>query len=493
MRAAEHNPRAPGRTTRRGRALAIIAYASVAGCLVGPAYHPPPPPTPKATGYKEAGTWKLARPGDAIPRGRWWTIFGEPELDALQAQLNISNQSIAIAVANYVAARAQIRSARAVLPDGDRRAGGGVGALGRRDRHRARNKGGGNVGRFNAYVLPADVSWAPDLFGRVRSAVRQRQYSAQAIAADLESTRLLAQAQLTETYFLLRGQDALQELLDATVVANQQIVDVIRERFDRGIENGSVVVRPSSSSKRLACPSHERRHPARPLRALDRDAARRPGDRLRACQARRPPAKPPSIPLSTPSQLLERRPDIASAERKMAAANATIGIGYAAYFPVLSLSGTGGFASEALRSLFDWPHRIWAIGSTLSQTIFDGGQRRAIIDQAVAEYNATVASYRLTVLAAFQQVEDLLSQLRVLELALEQQRKATDLAQRAFDFERQRYQAGLDRYTDLMLQQTALLGARQLLVALQVQQMSSAVELVQALGGGWDRSQLPPP
>lgn len=473
------------------RALTLVVYSVVAGCLVGPSYHPPPPPAPTAAQFKEAGTWKLARPGDAIPRGRWWTMFGEPELDALQAQLNISNQSIAIAFESYMAARAQIRAARAqyyptVTAAPEAVWGRSAGVIG------TGLATGGNVGRFNAYALPVDVSWAPDLFGRVRSTVRQRQYAAQVSAADLESTRLLAQATLAETYFQLRGQDALQELLDATVAANEQIVEVIRERFERGIESEAVVVQAQLTLET----SRVQATNAGILRARYEHAIATllgaPATDF-SLDKRAVLAAPPAIPLATPSQLLERRPDIASAERKMAAANAAIGVGYAAYFPVITLSGSAGLASTALRTLLDWPHRIWAVGTTLAQTIFDAGQRRADIDQAIASYNATVASYRLTVLTAFQQVEDLLAQIRILEQLIEQQHTAVELAERAFAFERDRYEAGLDPYTDLMLQQTALLSARQLLVTLKVQHMASAVQLVQALGGGWERSQLPGP
>jgi NodT family efflux transporter outer membrane factor (OMF) lipoprotein len=431
-------------------------------------------------------------------------MFREPELDALQAQLNINNQSIAVAFQNYMAALAQVRAARSqyfptisAVPTFTWGRSSGVTTRGTSTATTgftgvSPTSGGTRVGRFDAYVAPLVASWAPDLFGRVRYTVRQREYGAQVSAADLESTRLLAQAILAQTYFQLRGQDALQELLDATVAANEQVVTLTRQRFDHGLETESTVVQAELTLEA----SRVQQTNAGILRAQYEHAIATllaiPATDFRLAVRAELPA-PPAIPIGTPSQLLERRPDIAAAERQMAIANAAIGFAYTAYFPTVTLSGEAGFATNAIKTLFSWPRRIWAVGVGISETLFDAGLRRANVDAAVASYNATVAFYRQTVLSAFQQVEDLLAQMRINERAIEQQRHAVALAEQAFDLERARYEAGLDPYINLMLQQTAVLAARQYYVGLKVEQMAWAVQLVQALGGGWDRSLLPGP
>jgi NodT family efflux transporter outer membrane factor (OMF) lipoprotein len=473
----------------------------LAGCLVGPAYHVPPAPVPRAASYKEA-TWRVASPGDAIPRGAWWTMFRQPELDALQRRLNITNQTLVAATQNYLAARAQVRVAEAqyfptvtadpsashgrlpgVIGVSPNTVGGAGGVAG----------GGGSArGPFTAYIVSGQASWAPDLFGRVRYTVRQRAYTAQALAADLESTRLLVQSELAQTYFQLRAQDALQQLLDQTVAADQEILEQIRLRFAKGLENESTLVQAEQTLEAAQVQATnagvlraEYEHAIATLIGVPATDFSLPRRALLA--------SPPAIPIATPSQLLERRPDVAAAERRMAAANAAIGYAETAYFPDITLRGTAGFASSALHALFSWPSRLWSVGGDLAETLFDGGARRANVESMVRQYNAAVASYRETVLVAFQQVEDMLAAIRILADAIERQRRSVELAERALDLERQRYEAGLDPYITLMTQQTVVLGTRQLLVTLQVQQMVAAVALVQALGGGWDRTELPPP
>ncbi|MDB4952729.1 MAG: Heavy metal efflux outer membrane protein CzcC family [Myxococcales bacterium] len=502
-----HSAARSSTTLRRAGSRRVLGAIVVsASCAVGPAYHVPTARTPTAMAYKEAG-WKVASPSDAIPRGRWWQMFHEPELDALEAQLNINNQTIALAFENYLMARAQIRFARAsyfptvtAAPSATwfRSSGvsgtgatgvGGTGATG----SVVGTSGTSSVaGRHVVYVAPVDASWAPDLFGRVRYAVRQRQYGAQVSAADLESTRLLQQSMLAQTYFQIRAQDALQVDLDATVAANEQIVALTRSRFTAGIDSEVVVVQAELTLQN----SRVQATNAAILRTRFEHAIATligvPATEL-TLPRRALHAVPPPIPTGTPSQLLERRPDIAAAERQMASANAVIGLGYAAYYPLITLTGDVGFASAAIDTLFSWPSRIWSIGANLAETLFDGGARRATIDQAIASYNASVANYRQTVLVAFQQVEDNLAATRILAAEVKQQRTAVELALRAFELERERYEKGLDPYINLAVQQTALLAARQALVSLESQQMTSAVLLVEALGGGWTRSALPTP
>ncbi|HEX3475101.1 MAG TPA: efflux transporter outer membrane subunit [Kofleriaceae bacterium] len=479
----------------------VLCAAVLSAACVGPAYHVPRAPAPVAAAYKEGrGMWKLAAPLDAIPRGRWWEMFHDPELDALERRLNVENQTIAQAVENTLQARAQIRAARAsyfptVTADPSAtwfRSSGVTGGGAATAATIGSQTTSGLAGRHVVYAAPLDASWAPDLFGRVRYAVHQRQYAAQASAADLESIRLAVQTTLAQTYFQLEAQDTLEDELAATVRADQQIAELTRLQFTAGLATEIAVVQAELTLRTARVQATN----AGLLRAqLEHAIATLVGapatDFTLPRRALR--AKPPRIPTGAPSQLLERRPDIAAAERQMASANAVIGLGYTAYYPLITLTGTAGFESSALHALFDWPSRIWALGATLSETVFDGGLRRANIDQAVAAYHASVASYRQTVLAAFQQVEDNLAALRVLAEELVDQRAVVELAQKALELEQARYEKGLDPYIDLALQQTAVLAAQQALVSLESSQMVSAVALVEALGGGWDRSELPTP
>jgi NodT family efflux transporter outer membrane factor (OMF) lipoprotein len=488
--------------------LSLVAGALVAGCAVGPAYHVPAAPVPKATAYREG--WKVASPSDHLLRGKWWQLFREPELNALEERVNLDNQTIKQSFETYMAARAQIREAQAgyfptvtTSPSvtTSRSSGStGFGTLnptaGQGATTPAIGQGGATFGgggqRFTSYVVPGEISWAPDLFGRVRNTVRQNQYAAQVSAADLESQRLLEQATLAQTYFQIRGQDALQDLLGSTVKSDQEILDATRALYTTGIGTDVAVVQAEQTLQTARVQATN----AGILRAQYEHAI---ATLLGAPATDFTLAKrawlgtPPSIPRGAPSQLLERRPDIAAAERQMAAANALVGVGYAAYFPTLTLTASGGFASSALSTLFSWPSRVWSLAASLSETLFDGGLRGATIDQYVASYNANVAGYRQTVLTAFQQVEDFLAEARILSLEVEQQTRMVALAQKAFDLEKVRYESGIDPYLTLMTQQTILLSAQQTLVSLEVQQMTSAVQLVEALGGGWDRSELPTP
>ncbi|MGA8030271.1 MAG: efflux transporter outer membrane subunit [Bryobacteraceae bacterium] len=472
-------------------AVGILCLATSA-CVVGPKYSAPSTATPAAPNYKESpinfhdeNGWKVAQPQDAMLRGNWWEIFREPELNEYERQLSINNQNIKQAFENYMAARAQIREARSqYYPTAGvsagvtlSRAGGGSGVI----------NGGSTASQFTA---PLDISWAPDLFGRVRNTVREYQSAAQVSAADLENERLLEQATLAQIYFEIRGQDALQQILDETVKADEAVVDVTQGLYDTGLDNQVSLeqarqtlesARAAATGARIARAQYE--HAIATL--LGKNATEF------AVPERPLLTAPPAIPTGTPSQLLERRPDIAAAERQMEEANALIGIGRAAYYPNLTLSADGGFNSSSLLKWFTWPSRFFSIGPSISETIFDAGLRRATVDQYVAVYNADLAGYRQTVLAAFQQVEDYLAETRILSQQIQQAQAATDAAERAFGLEKDRYQTGLDPYVTLLTTQTALLGTRQALVNAQVQQMSSAVLLVEALGGGWEKTNLP--
>ena len=479
-------------------AAAALLCLSLAGCVVGPKYHKASAPAPTAPNYKEspvnfqdAEGWKVASPQDAMLHGNWWEIFQQPELNDLESQLNINNQTIKINFENYLAARAQIREARAqYYPTAT------IGAGFTRSHSSGSLSPGtsGTGGQSGATVseitLPLEISWAPDLFGRVRNTVREYQAGAQISAADLENERLLEQATLAETFFEIRGQDELQRVLNETVKADEDILNVTQAQYDVGTGDQVSVeqarqtlesARASATNVAIARAQYE--HAIATLLGKTATDFSVPVLPLTA--------KPPAIPTGTPSQLLERRPDVAAAERQMAEANAVIGIGYAAYYPTLTLSASGGFASSVISKLFNAASREWSIGPSISETIFDAGLRRATIDQYIATYNADIASYRQTVLTAFQQVEDYLAETRLLWTEIQQAQAAVDAAQKAYDLEKGRYETGLDPYLNLLTTQTALLQTQQTLVTLQVEQMTSAVLLIEALGGGWDVSQLP--
>jgi NodT family efflux transporter outer membrane factor (OMF) lipoprotein len=420
--------------------------------------------------------------------GNWWEIFNQPELNDLEKQLNIDNQNIKVFFENYLAARALIREAHAqYYPTVS------VGASVTRSSSSGNSGGNGsgtNGGTFTQFNLPLDVSWAPDLFGRVRNTVRQFQAAAQVSAADLENERLLEQATLAETFFEIRGQDQLQQVLNETVVADEELLQLAQTRYELGTDTEVSVqqslqtleaARATATSVGIARAQFE--HAIATLLGKNATEFSMPVRPL--------VVDPPAIPTGTPSQLLERRPDIAASERQMASANATIGIGYAAYYPSLTLSASGGLSSGSISKLFTAPGKVWSIGPSLSETIFDAGLRRATIDQYVATYNADVASYRQTVLTAFQQVEDYLSETRLLTQELRQEVASSKAALQAYELEKARYETGIDPYLNLLTTQTALLQTQQTVVSLQVQQMNSAVLLIEALGGGWDVSQLP--
>jgi NodT family efflux transporter outer membrane factor (OMF) lipoprotein len=308
--------------------------------------------------------------------------------------------------------------------------------------------------------------------------------------ADLENERLLEQATLAQTYFEIRGQDALQDLLNETVAADQKILDLTQSLYDTGIDNQLAV---EQAKQTLTAAQAQATNAAVARAEYEHAIATLLGKAATDFSIPRRPSlpEPPPIPTGTPSQLLERRPDIAAAERQMEEANAVIGIGYAAFYPTLTLSATGGFESSSFTKWFSWPSRFWSIGPSVSETVFDAGLRRATIDQYIATYNADVATYRQAVLTAFQQVEDDLAATRIQSQQIQQQQASVNSAQKALELEKNRYETGLDPYIDLMTQQTTTLAARQTLVNLQVQQMTSAVLLVEALGGGWDNSDLP--
>jgi NodT family efflux transporter outer membrane factor (OMF) lipoprotein len=484
-------------------AALIFAALFLTNCNVGPKYHSPTVQAPAA--YKEVtpenakaiDNWKQAQPSDGLIRGNWWEIFNDPELNHLEEQVDKSNQSIASSEAAFMAARALVRQARSQLfpivttspsitrqrqsADLKQFLGQGTGGT---------SNANGSTTPFTDYSLPFDATWVPDLWGKVRNTINSNAYSAQASAADLANVRLTIHAEVAVNYFQLRSQDALKQLLDSTVGAYKQSLDLTKALFETGIDSDEAVAQAETQLETteaqdtgvgvlraqfehaiamlLGQPASTFSIPVRPL-----DTA------------------PPPIPFGVPSELLERRPDIAASERLVAQANAQIGIARAAYFPTLTLSASGGFQSSSITDWFSWPSRFWSVGPTLAETIFDAGLRKATVEQFRAQYDETIANYRQTVLTAFQQVEDNLAALRILSQQIDQQLVAINSAQRFLDLATERYRLGIDPYLNVLTAQTTLLGNQQTLVNLKIQQITTSVQLVEAVGGGWTRAQIP--
>jgi NodT family efflux transporter outer membrane factor (OMF) lipoprotein len=437
----------------------------------------------------DAGEWKVASPQDAMLKGKWWEIYGDNDLNALEEKLTIDNQTIKQYFANFMEARTLVAEARSQLYPTV-----GTGPSYARSQASA-NVGTGaaaNSGQTNLTTLPVDISWEPDLWGRVRNQIRAQQYNAQVSAADLEGERLTEQASLAQYFFEIRGQDALQAVLNQTVADDKKALELTRSQYETGVGDEISVVEAENTlqnaqaaSINLGVARAQFEHAIAVLTGSD------PSSFTIAVKAL--DAAPPPVPIGVPSQLLERRPDIAASERTMAEANAEIGVAQAAYYPTLTLSAGGGLESSTLKHLFDWPSRFWSVGPAVSETIYDGGLRRATVRQYTAIYNSDVAGYRQTVLTAFQQVEDALAAERILSQQIAQQQMAAQSAQKFVDLETARYDTGVDPYINVVTAQGTLLADRQALAMLHTEEMTASVQLIEALGGGWDSSQLATP
>jgi NodT family efflux transporter outer membrane factor (OMF) lipoprotein len=482
-----HDPKVGIRLRKCG--VATIFLASVlllAGCAVGPKYHRPPVAVPPT--YKEAGNWKPAQPNEESLRGNWWEIFNDPQLNALEQQVNISNQNLKAAEAQYTQARALVRYNRAdYFPT--------VAAGGSASRTRVSKnsppQGAVSNGRTeNDFQLPIELSYEIDAWGRVRKTVESYREAAQASAADLATVNLAMHAQLALFYFQARSLDAQEQLLQSTVAQYEQALQLNQVRFQGGVGSEVEVEQARAQlettraqAQDVAVLRAQYEHAVATLIGKPASSFSLPPLPLRT--------PPPPIPTGVPSELLERRPDIASAERGMAAANARIGVAKAAYYPLLNLTAAGGFESGAITTLLQGPAGLWSVGGQAIQTLFDGGRRRAASDQAVAAYDQTVATYRETVLTSFQQVEDNLAALRILENEAKTQNEAVVAAQKSLDLSIQRYKGGVTSYLEVTVAQSAALSDEATAVNILGRRMVAAVQLIQALGGGWDSTGLP--
>ncbi len=490
---------------RSGWALGVAEFLLMSwlvGCNVGPKYVKPTVKTPPA--YKETTelgkpaveNWKRAEPSDDTKREEWWTVYKDAQLDRLEESVNVSNQNIAAAAANFVAARALVREARsqyypAVSTNPSitnaRPSQAQFGGL----KTGSSTSTGFSVQSYTNYSLPFEASWEVDLWGRVRNSVNADVFAAQASAADLENIRLSAQAELAADYYAIQGQDALKQVLEETVTAYRQALRLTTSRNKAGLDSEEAVAQAEVQLKSAEAQDAN----VDVLRAQLEHAIAvlvgQPASEF-SLKAKVLEAHPPEVPTGIPSQLLERRPDIATAERTMAQANAQIGIAKAAFYPTVTLSATGGFGGSSFSNWLTWPSRFWSIGPSAAQAIFDAGLRSAVVRHSQAEYDLAIANYRQTVLTAFQQVEDNLATLRILSQVVEQQDAAVRAAQRNVDVATVRYRAGLDPYLNVVIAQTTLLNDRQAYVIYRTQQMEASVQLIKALGGGWDVSRIPP-
>jgi len=474
------------RKTRWLQVTLAGALIQFSGCAVGPNYRTPVTEIPPA--YKEAGNWKPAQPNDQNLGGNWWAIFQDPQLDALELQVNVSNQNLKAAEAQYQQARAALQYNRAdYYPTVT------AGASASRTRassHRPPPNSIFNGITYNDFVLPVDFSYQADVWGRVRRAVESAREQAQASAADLAAVNLSMHADLAIDYFQARSLDAEEQLLTSTVKQYEDALELTQSRFQGGLSSEVEVQQAKTQLETTRA------------QAIDVGVLRAQYEHAVAILIGKPPADlslpplpltapPPPVPVNMPSELLERRPDIAAAERRVAAANAQIGVAKSAYYPVISLTGTGGFESSSITTLLSGPSGLWSFGVSAVGTIFDVGRRRALTNEARAAYDFQVATYRESVLTGFQQVEDNLAAVRILENEAKTQDEAVVAAQRSLDLSITRYTGGVTSYLEVTIAQSAALANEVTAVNILGRRMANTVLLIQALGGGWDRSYLP--
>jgi NodT family efflux transporter outer membrane factor (OMF) lipoprotein len=475
------NPRLATWTT----VLILIILVQLTGCTVGPKYQRPAAEVPPV--YKEVGDWKPAQPNDQNLSGNWWEVFQDPQLNGLEAQVNVSNQNLKAAEAQYTQARALVRYERAnyfptvsVNPSATRN---------RISNHRPASVVANGI-TYNDYQIPFELSYQIDVWGRVRRTVESYREQAQASAADLAAVNLSMHAQLALDYFQARTLDAEEQLLNSTVTQYEQALALIESRYAGGIASDLEVQQARTQLETTRA------------QAIDVGVARAQFEHAVAVLMGKPPASfslaplpltmpPPPIPVGLPSELLERRPDIAAAERLMASANAQIGVAKSAYYPLLNLAAAGGFESGSITTLLTGPSIFWSVGPSAIFTLFDVGRRRAASDQAIAAYDQAVANYRQTVLTGFQQVEDNVAALRILEHEAQVQNTAVDAAEKYLVLANTRYAGGVTSYLEVTTAQSAALSDEVTAVNILGRRMVDAVLLVQALGGGWDSSSLP--
>lgn len=475
------------RWPRAGSNLLLLSAIGLLlnACAVGPEYQRPAAAAP--TAYKEGQDWVAAAPADALDRGSWWTLFNDPILDELEAAVEVSNQNIAVAVAAYEQARALVREQRASLfpvvslDGGATRSGSG----GSSSSGASGSTGAASGSRTsNNYQMSIGGNWEPDVWGKLGRTVNNASASSQASAADLASAKLSAQGELAINYFSLRQTDAQKSLLADTITGYQRSLQITQNRYNAGVATKSDVLQAQTQ---LANAQADEVGLVRQRAQLEHAIAvlvgKAPGDFSLAPAAWK--ASIPEVPVGVPSVLLQRRPDIAAAERRVAAANEQIGIAQSAFYPSLKLNASYGYGASRVADLFSTSANVWSLGLSAAQTLFDAGATRARVEGAQAAYQQTVARYRQTVLTAFQDVEDQLAAARVLAQQQELRRQASEAADQVEQQALNRYRQGQISYTDVVTAQATALSARRALVQSQADRQTTAISLIQALGGGW--------
>lgn len=495
----------------RFQMAAVLSLALISGgCVVGPNYkRPSAAATPvfkeqPPVNFKEAEAagWKQSQPGDAYSKGRWWELYNDLALNALEEQVSVSNQNVLQAEAQYRQAKAAVSVARAALfptattaPSitaggaGGGTAGTNPGASGAGTSGPG-TTGSGTTSSRTSFNLPFNVSWEPDLWGNIRRGVTASAANAQSLAAEVGNARLLYQAELAQDYFGLHGLDGEAELLARTEASYEEYLTLTKNRFSAGVASDLDVAQAESQLYAVQSQS------------MDLGVQRAAFEHAIAILIGKAPAEltippvtlntpPPPVPVGVPSELLERRPDIAAAERQVAAANEQIGIAMAAFYPTLSLTASGGLESSSLAKWFTWPSRFWSVGPQLAETLFDAGRRRGVVVEQQAGYDGTVAAYRETVLTAMQQVEDNLAALRILGQEADKVQQTVQAAGRSLDISSAQYKAGTVSYLTVITSQATLLSADVTAVDLLTRRLTASVLLIEALGGGWNVSQLP--
>ncbi len=477
--------------------MLATAFLCLSGCTVGPSYKRPSTLTPPPPAFKEAvpppgipnGGWKQAQPNDQSLRGKWWEIYNDPQLNTLEEKVSVSNQTLRAAMEQYFAARSAVQTYRAnyfpVLSAGP--------SISRQ--HLSQNRPTAVPGsryQYNDFALTGQASWEPDLWGQVRRSVEAARATAQASAADLANVELSIRSELALDYFELRGLDLQKQLLDNTVASYEDYLKLTQVRFKGGLATDSDVAlaetqlestRSQDIDVGVARAQYE--HAIATLTGQTASAFSLPPAPLNLPL--------PQVPLIVPSELLERRPDIAGAERRADAANAQIGIAISAYYPTITLSGAGGFESRSPGTWIQGPSALWSLGASASELLFDAGRRHALTEEARDNYEVTVANYRQSVLNAFQEVEDNLAALRILQQEAVTQAAAVAAAQRSLDISTRRYRQGLVDYLEVLTAQSALLTNQRTQADITTRQFAASAQLIKALGGGWDTSQLPNP
>ena len=490
-------------------AATLTAAVFTAGCMVGPTYRRPPIAGTPTIKEAPPDGWKNAEPNEGLPRGRWWEIYNDPQLNDLVSKVELSNQNVIAAMARYREAVDQVQIARAALfPTATATPSAIVtkgSTLSSRGQLISGSSGGTSSGTSSGastgssrsgsgvnvnYAMPFDISYQADIWGNIRRSVTASQDTAQASAADLENAKLTFQAQLAQMYFQLHGLDADADLLRRNVAIFEQSLQLTQDRFNAGVASGADVAQArtqlESARSQLVDVGVGRAQFEHAIAVLIGDTPA-----MVSIPEQIVDTPPPAIPLGVPSTLMERRPDVAATERAIAASNEQIGIAKAAYFPALTLGGTGGFVSTNLAKLFTVPSLFWSVGPQVAATLFDGGLRKGQVRFSQAAYDESVATYRQTVLTAFQQVEDQLSSLRILEQEQATEAAARQAAQDAVDIAVAQYQAGTADYLAVIVLQATLLQAQRLEIDILTRRLTASVLLIEALGGGWDESQLP--